>query len=121
MNQKAINVVHKLQILDAEMQTIEPKKSREDTTLAPLYDKAIASATKAGFLQDAALAAQLASYAVQDERDSREYFRRSCELYQSWGAKGVVDYLERSSDSTSTFHIESSSPLPSRISKSRTI
>jgi len=89
VKQKAINVVHKLQILDAEMMTLESKQHQQkDRTVLQAFDKAISASAKAGFLQDAALAAHLASHAAQDEGESKEYFRRAFELYRSWGARG---------------------------------
>jgi hypothetical protein len=95
--QKAINVVHKYQILQAEMATLEPKRLQQDWKLTAAFDKAIAASIRSGFLQDAALAAHLASQAIQDTEESRHYFLRSCELYRSWDANGVADHLERSS------------------------
>lgn len=92
--QKAINVVHKFQILNAEMLTLE-KKQKESTTMEA-FDKAIASSARAGFLQDAALTCQLASQAVADKEKKRGYFNRSLEFYRSWGAHGVAEYLETS-------------------------
>ena len=57
------------------------------------YDKAIGASARAGFLQDAALAAHLASNIVPDEHDSLSYFHRAQEFYLRWGARGVVDHL----------------------------
>lgn len=96
VDKRAINVVYKLMILEAEMMTIENKKRNKkgDVQLIRAFDKAIVAATKAGFLQDAAVAAHLASRAVADKETSQEYVRRSRELYLCWGAIGVIDYLE---------------------------
>lgn len=96
VKQRAINVVHKLQILDAEMLNLEPKKRQKDQPTVEVWSTAISASIKAGFLQDAALAAYLASRAVKDREQSRDYFLRSCELYRSWGATGVAEYLESS-------------------------
>lgn len=115
VKQRAINVVHKLQIVDAEMLTLEPKKRQTDEALSQAFSKAIAASTKAGFLQDAALAARLASRAIQEKELSREYFRKSCELYRSWGARGVADYLEQSARRRRTSFTGSTSGSSSSI------
>jgi hypothetical protein len=61
---------------------------------------AIQAATRAGFLQDAALAAHLASRAVSEKGTRLEYFRRACALYDSWGTLGVVMHIETKNSST---------------------
>ena len=92
---KAINMVHKLQILKAEMLTVGRKKVNEKV-ISLAYDKAIAASTRSGFLQDAAFGAYLASSTVKDEYQQKEYFRRSMSLYRTWGADGVVSHLSAS-------------------------
>jgi len=95
VKQQAINVVHKMHILDAEMLTLEAERKQQDGKLSVAFDKAITTSLRAGFLQDAALAAHLASRAVRNKEARQDYFTRSCELYRSWDANGVADYLER--------------------------
>lgn len=60
--------------------------------LVSKYDKAIAASQRSGFLQDAALAAVLASNAVEDEYADR-YIDLSDELWESWGARAVLSHL----------------------------
>jgi hypothetical protein len=78
------------------MLTLEPEKKQKESTIMEAFDKAIAVSARAGFLQDAALTCQLASRAVTDKEEKREYFSRSLEFYRSWGAHGVAEYLETS-------------------------
>lgn len=92
MENRAINIVHKLMILQAEMMTLDKKKS--DSEILAAFDKAIVAAAKVGFLQDAALAAHLGSRAAANEETCQEYFRRARDMYLSWGAVGVIDHLE---------------------------
>jgi predicted ATPase len=88
----AINVVHKLQILEAEVAAMDG--NMKDEKLEKLYDKAIVASTRAGYHQDAGLAANLASHSMADVHKGREYFLRAREAYLCWGARGLVDYLD---------------------------
>ena len=103
VKERAINMVHRLMILDAEMITMEKRKMAITPSLADEltsgFDKAIVASLKAGFVQDAALAASLASRAVAKSNPTKsgEYFRRSQELFLDWGAKGVVEHLRNQS------------------------
>jgi hypothetical protein len=90
----AINVVHKLQILEAEMAAMDGYI--KDEKLVKLYDKAIISSTRAGYHQDAGLAAHLASRSMVDRHMGREYLIRAREAYLRWGARGLVHYLDES-------------------------
>lgn len=89
VTEKNINFTHKLQILEAECMSLEGKHGIEELRTA--YDKAIVASSKCGFLQDAGLASMLASRALPEFEDL--YFVRACELYSSWGATGLVEYL----------------------------
>ena len=50
----------------------------------------------AGFLQDGALAAHLASRSIPTKKDM--YWDRAADLYNKWGASGIVSYVERHRD-----------------------
>jgi hypothetical protein len=128
VERKCINMAHKLLILDAEMRSLNhelhkgrlgsssakarnmlrKQKNPENFTtsntkneeLKAAYDRAIAASTRAGFLQDGALAAQLASNALPDQWVV--YFEQAQELYGSWGAKGVVKRLSQQRHHLST-------------------
>jgi predicted ATPase len=91
IDKKSINAVHKLLILDAEMMSIQRRPQVDSDTIRAAYDKAVAASTRSGFLQDGALAAQLASRAIPAAKDL--YFERALELYSSWGAAGLVEHL----------------------------
>ena len=91
VKKRAINMVHKLQILEAEMKSMDKKIHPKEVMAS--YDEAIAASTKSGFLQDAALAAHLASRSVKDKEAKKRYFERALSLYSSWGAIGIVEYL----------------------------
>ena len=93
MKKRAINLVHKLMILKAERLSMRRRKI-DPRDLSDAYDKAISSSMRSGFLQDAALAAHLASRCRKLEvYDRKAYHERALELYSSWGAHGIVDYL----------------------------
>mmetsp|Transcript_19380 Transcript_19380/g.32185 ORF Transcript_19380/g.32185 Transcript_19380/m.32185 type:complete len:242 (+) Transcript_19380:171-896(+) len=95
---QAINMAHRLLILEAFQ-----KNHASERELVTCFDAAIARSAKAGFQQDAALAAAIAVRLVQDETNKLAYARRARELFTSWGALGVVEYL------ASTTHIYSKS------------
>lgn len=92
-----INMAHKHLIVQAELLSLEGKASY--ASQKALYDQAIAASVRAGFLQDAALAAHLASRAL--EADRKTYFTRSIEMYSKWGAVAVVSYLLKSLEQSS--------------------
>ncbi|KAL7575543.1 hypothetical protein ACA910_020119 [Epithemia clementina (nom. ined.)] len=95
IDKRSINSAHKLLILDAEMQSwqhSDRKASSKPEHLKQAYDKAIAASTRAGFLQDGALAAHLACRAFHDEESL--YWDRAVDLYNKWGARGIVNYIE---------------------------
>jgi hypothetical protein len=98
VDKRAINLVHKLMILEAEMMTVRSGKkvlrskikdasfhattslsegatnAAANTMLIAAFDKAIAASAKTGFLQDAALACHVASRAAADEEVSNVGF-----------------------------------------------
>jgi len=90
----AINLVSKVQLLEAEMMKRTGKNSSE---VLRKYQGAIASATRSGFLQDAALFNHLcANYcqaATALEDDYEVYILKAHEQYTSWGALEVARSL----------------------------
>ena len=105
-----INLPQKLFILDAEELSIQLKKGKggerakeSETRVKECYEKAIRASTRSGFVQDAALAAHLASEALPSERE--EYWERARASYLKWGAIGIVQYVEEQTqvDSTSGY------------------
>jgi len=88
----AINLVHKLQLLEAELLTL----SNNDGAFQKC-NAAIVSASHAGFLQDAALANYLCfqSCKALNVRPHmiKMHLTRSLEQWISWGAVGVAESL----------------------------
>lgn len=97
----AINLVHKLQLLEAEMLPLThhsfTKESESDSQTLRFYDGAIVSATRAGFLQDAALANYLCFRFIQTHQIrphlAEMYLKKSFELWMTWGAVTVAQSL----------------------------
>ena len=90
----AINLVHKVQLLDAEYTSIAGKDQNE---VIPKYEKAIVSASRAGFLQDAALGNFLCAQCCvrnEDEISAEPHAIKSFELYSTWGAVAVAQSVE---------------------------
>lgn len=76
---KAINMGHKLKLLQCEMMTLK-RPYPSDADLIAAYDEAIVRSARSGFRQDAALAAAFASRAVREKFEKQKYARRSQEL-----------------------------------------
>ena len=113
----AINLVHKLQLLEAEMLPLVrhsfTKESESDSQTLKLYDDAIVSATRAGFLQDAALANYLCFQFIQTHKVrphlAEMYIKKSFELWMAWGAVAVAQSLaDRHKDMFSAESVRSS-------------
>lgn len=96
----AINLVHKLQLLEAEMMTLTKTPATTSKGLDSIFDKyeeAIVSATRSGFLQDAALANYLCFQFIISKNVrvhlAEMYLKRSHEFWVSWGAVAVAESL----------------------------
>jgi hypothetical protein len=76
---KAINMGHKLLILEAELLTLQTPYPN-DRILMNAYDDVIVRSARSAFKQDAALAASLACSAVRDRVEKRRYAQRCQEL-----------------------------------------
>ena len=78
-----MNFRHKYLLVEAERLRVT-----EAGDPAPLYEEAIQSARQQGFLQDGALANELAAahHAVRDPERARGYLRGAYRLYEQWGA-----------------------------------
>ena len=89
-----MNILHKLQLLEAEMASLSPK-----TTLAEgcqKYNDAIVSSRRAGFLQDGALANYLCFQFCERKGDKelcRHYLEQSYSLWKMWNAHAVAESL----------------------------
>ncbi|KAI2506494.1 hypothetical protein MHU86_7904 [Fragilaria crotonensis] len=121
VDKKAANVVHKTMILEAEYDSLFVRRSSNTTTtttttittssrnhrnklrasgltsMKAKYDGAIAASVKSDFMQDAALAAQLAGRAFFRFKDTaplaESYFAMSHGMWEYWGAFAVSNCL----------------------------
>jgi len=100
VKQGAINLVHKLQLLEAEMMaaaTPDKKMRGKEEEIFQLYDNAIVSATRSGIVQDGALANYLCFQFIQTRAVKTQlatnYFERSFEMWLAWGAWAVAKSL----------------------------
>lgn len=90
----AVNVVHKVQILDAEYTSISATKRAEALSK---YQKAIVFSSRTGFLQDGGLSNYLcAKYCLRfGINTAPNYLVQACEHYESWGASAISDSIKR--------------------------
>lgn len=90
----AVNIVHNLYLLTAELAALEGKHSKAEEN----YKSAITVATRNGFLHDKALSHELA-WRYFDKRGDNywaNYHHERCqESYSDWGATAKVDSLRR--------------------------
>jgi predicted ATPase len=90
----ATQLTHKLYIMEAEYNSLS---STNGLLLKCDYDRAIESSLKSGYLQDTALAAQLAGEALSRYENTfiqaKSYFLQSRTIWLNWGAKAVADKL----------------------------
>ena len=94
IKQKAINNLHRYQLMIADMLAMEPKKSFGEIKAA--YDKGIATAGRAGFTQDTAIGNELAAeycLSMGEEFWAKTYLNRAYELYKEWGAEVKLETL----------------------------
>jgi predicted ATPase len=95
VEKRAVNLEHKLLILEAEYDSLSVKNG---VRLQSRYDAAITASTRDEFVQDAALAAQLAGRALLQFEDkttsAKSYFISAYETWVSWGAFAVAKGLE---------------------------
>lgn len=94
----AINIIHRFNILEAQFAVCFRQHELKTLQIKTLLDEAIVSATRAGFLNDAALVNDLAgefmlSTSGNDNFWCKHYFTASYELYKSWGAKAKANLL----------------------------
>jgi tetratricopeptide (TPR) repeat protein len=103
VERNAINLVHKLQLLEAMQLTLR-RRYPSDQILIPAFEKAILVASRSGYFQDAGLAASLAAWAIQDKDKRVDFASVALGAFRKWGAEGVVQHLE----STSSLYREAS-------------
>ena len=94
---KAINMGHKILLLEAELLTLRVKKPYPtDATLKKVYDDVITRSARSGFLHEAALASAFAANAVSNNNEKQRYALRAQQLYKSWDARGIISHLQKS-------------------------
>ena len=89
-----MNHTHKFQLVEAERARIQGKVKQA----LELYDHAIRGALENSFIQDAALACELAGSFLLDTGDipkAEEYIQAAHANYREWGAKAKVKDLEQ--------------------------
>ncbi|MCA9778687.1 MAG: GAF domain-containing protein, partial [Candidatus Eremiobacteraeota bacterium] len=87
------NFLHKAKLIEAEMARVE---KREGDALR-LYEKAIEGAASGGYLQEEALAFELAAQFYDEmglSRLARNHFTQAVSRYARWGALGKVEQLQ---------------------------
>jgi predicted ATPase len=108
MSTKGINTLHRYLLLKALVAAIKKKKDTKEC-----FDKAIMTAGRTGFTQDAALGNELAGdyfLSMDNEYWCKFYFTRAYELYTEWGALAKVAHFK----SRHGEHIEKQSIINSR-------
>ncbi|MEH2376985.1 trifunctional serine/threonine-protein kinase/ATP-binding protein/sensor histidine kinase [Nostoc sp.] len=89
-----MNLLHKFHLVEAERQRVQGNKAEAMN----LYDRAIASAKENAYIQEEALANELAAKFYLDwgkQRIAQEYMTQAYYGYARWGAKAKVADLER--------------------------
>jgi predicted ATPase len=90
-----VNFSHKLLLLKAELEALSQSDEKK---VRQAYDRAIAAASRAGFLQDAALGNERAGLWFVNRSDDfwvKSYIERAYGLYSDWGAYGKAADLAR--------------------------
>jgi len=91
----APNHAHQLHILNAEHAALAGATNK--TEVVELFEKAIADATRGGFLQNAALAGErFADYllSVGDQLQAQRQMKEAIDRYSEWGAMRKVEMLK---------------------------
>lgn len=94
MSNKGTNAIHRYDLLLA----CAAAYKKGDFSVKELYDKAIKSAVQSGFIQDAALAYELAGeyFLLYNSKFwAQHYITRAFELYSEWGATAKVDHIRK--------------------------
>ena len=89
-------VYHMANLVNVELRMLSDA-AMGPTQASALYDSAIASANKAGFLHHEALANERAGtmfHSQQEDGIATKYLTRACELYKIWGANAKVRHLK---------------------------
>ncbi len=92
--QAPMNYQHRFELVEAERRRV----LGDDLQAMALYDRAIMNARKSQYLHEEALANELAAkfhLAGGREKIARDYLLEARYLYQQWGGRAKVQYLEK--------------------------
>ena len=106
-----MNHQHKVDLIEAEKCRVLGEKVKA----IELYDKAISGAKENGYLQEEALANELAAKFYLNwgkEKIAATYMQEAYYCYARWGAKSKTDYLEQAYPQLLTPILQASEPLP---------
>lgn len=95
VKEKAMTSLHKYLLVSADFAATFGKQGDGSKTKA-MFEKAISSASRSGFMQDAALANELCGLFFESCNDqvwARWYLSRAAETYRDWGASTKVAQL----------------------------
>jgi hypothetical protein len=90
------NVQHLLLIVEAEIASIDKRRSVQETR--KLYDKSVSTASRSGFTHHSALALELCAAFLKERVEvnfGRDYAEQSAGKYDLWGALAKADMLRR--------------------------
>ena len=108
MKQRGLNNLHRYLLMKATFSTCDVKASRQPGAVKEAFERAISAASRAGFLQDAALGNELAGeyfLSAGDDFWTKHYLNQAYKLYIEWGAKAKARNLRKKH----RIHIERSS------------
>jgi len=92
---RGLHVLHRALILEADFASTLAKLGQDEIKAG--YDKAIAAASRAGFIQDAALTSELAAVYFIRANDvywTKHYLTQTFENFREWEAKAKLRQLE---------------------------
>ena len=91
------NFTNKLRLLEAEQQSLRQTHRKA----VPLYEAAIESAKKSGFIHEQGLACEKAAFyfmRLKNKEKALEYFQQARECYFQWGSFVKVDFIQKELD-----------------------
>jgi len=91
------NFTNKLRLLEAEQQSLRQTHRKA----VPLYEAAIESAKRSGFIHEQGLACEKAAFyfiRLKNKEKALEYFQQARECYFQWGSFVKVDFIQKELD-----------------------
>ncbi|CAB9528682.1 Serine threonine kinase with two-component sensor domain [Seminavis robusta] len=116
-----LNLLHRYYILKADCEvTCEKSKSSEE--IRKVFDNAISVASKAGFVQDNALAHELCGQHFVDRDDifwAKHYLTAAHNIYVDWGALAKAEHLSKTRSAFMDHHNPNQRKASNRMSISK--